>query len=105
MDKRMRAMSLLFLLFVLSDFVLGYLRERSIPAGIISIFGGLLSTAFYLLLYWWGTRRDSNKHSTVLEQLSAGELRHIKTESDYISATVKSTQGLLKPEDMERLKA
>ena len=39
------------------------------------------------------------------ENLPAEQLRHIIAESDHISAAVDSTKGLLKPEDMERLKA
>jgi hypothetical protein len=57
-DQRLKTILLLFSLFVVSDFVLGYIKERSIPAGVISIFGGLFSTAFYLLLFWWGSRKD-----------------------------------------------
>ncbi len=33
MDNRVKAIVLLFSLFVASDFVLGYIMERSIPAG------------------------------------------------------------------------
>jgi hypothetical protein len=40
-----------------------------------------------------------------LENLPAKQLQHIIAESDHISAAVDSTQGLLKPDDMERLKA
>src|ERR1019366_2613600 len=47
MDNRVKDIVLLFSLFVASDFVLGYIRERSIPAGVISVVGGLFSTAFY----------------------------------------------------------
>jgi hypothetical protein len=48
-----KAILVLFVLFVVVDFVLGYFRGRSFSAGVISIFGGLLSTAFYLTLFWW----------------------------------------------------
>jgi len=57
MDNRVKAIVLLFSLFVASDFVLGYIRERSVPAGVISVVGGLFSTAFYLLLYWWALKK------------------------------------------------
>jgi hypothetical protein len=50
----------LFSLFVVSDFALGYIRERSIPAGVVSIFGGLFSTAFYLILFWWRSRKGKD---------------------------------------------
>jgi hypothetical protein len=50
------------------------------------------------LLFW-------KKADNLLENLPAEQLRHIMTESDHISAVVDSTHGLLKPEDMERLKA
>jgi hypothetical protein len=56
-------------------------------------------TALNNRLFFWkeeGTRR---------ENLPADQLRHIIPGSDHISAVVDSTQGLLKPEDMERLKA
>ena len=35
------------------DFVWGYFRERSVPAGVISAVGGLFGTAWYLLLGRW----------------------------------------------------
>ena len=50
-------------------------------------------------LFFW--KRNKSR----LENLPAEQLRHIIAESDHISAAVDSTQGLLKPEDMERLKA
>jgi len=50
-------------------------------------------------LFFWKRKRSR------LENLPAGQLRYIIAESDHISAAVDSTQGLLKPEDMERLKA
>ena len=59
-DNRVKAILLLFSLFVISDFALGYIRERSIPAGVISTFGGLFSTAFYLILFWWGSRKGND---------------------------------------------
>jgi hypothetical protein len=49
------------------------------------------------LFFWKRTKSP-------LENLPAEQLRHIIVESDHISAAVDSTQGLLKPEDMERLK-
>ena len=51
------------------------------------------------LLFW---RKESENR---LERLPAEQLRHIIAESDHISAVVDSTEGLLKLEDMERLKA
>jgi hypothetical protein len=45
------------------------------------------------------------KNKSRLEILPTEQLRHIIAESDHISTAVDSTQGLLKPEDMERLKA
>jgi len=50
-------------------------------------------------LFFW--KRNTSR----LENLSTEQLRHIIAESDHISAAVESTNGLLKPEDMERLKA
>ena len=44
------------------------------------------------------------RNKSRLENLPAEELRHIIAESDHISAVVESIQGLLMPEDMERLK-
>ena len=49
-------------------------------------------------LYFW-------KKGSRLENLPKEQLRHIIVEADHISAAVESTEGLLKPEDMERLKA
>ena len=50
-------------------------------------------------LFFWKRNRSR------LENLPAKQLRHIIAESDHISAVVESTDGLLQPEDMERLKA
>jgi hypothetical protein len=58
MDKRLKPALFLFVAFVVSDFPLGYLRHRSLPEGIISIFGGLLSTAFFLGWFWWRGKQD-----------------------------------------------
>jgi hypothetical protein len=49
-------------------------------------------------LFFW-------KRKSRLENLPAEQLHHIIAESDHISGVVESTQGLVKPEDMERLKA
>jgi hypothetical protein len=38
--------------------VLGYIHERTIPAGVISVVGGLLSTAYYLLMWKWASKDD-----------------------------------------------
>lgn len=53
MTKRgriVRGVVLIFSLCALGDFVLGYFHQRTISAGVVSVVGGLLSTAFYLLL-------------------------------------------------------
>jgi hypothetical protein len=50
-------------------------------------------------LFFW--KRNKSR----LENLPAEQLRHIIAESDHISAAVDSTEGLLKPVDMERLTA
>ncbi len=50
-------------------------------------------------LFFWKRTGDR------LQDLSAERLRRIKQEADYLSAAVESTNGLLRPEDMERLKA
>lgn len=107
MDKRLKSVLLLFGLFLVSDFIWGYVRERSIPAGIISIAGGLFSTAFYLLLFWFrsGGNTDKPNADGPLKALPPDELRHIKEEADYLSAAIASTQGMLQEEDLERLKA
>jgi fructose/tagatose bisphosphate aldolase len=39
-----------------------------------------------------------------IERCSVEELKQVKQESDYLAAAIDSTHGLLKPEDMERLK-
>lgn len=49
-------------------------------------------------LFFW-------KRKSRLENLPAEQLRHVIAESDHILAAVDATQGLLKPEDLERLKA
>lgn len=45
-----KAIFLIFALCAVSDFILGYLHERSLPGGMISVVGGLFGTAFYVLL-------------------------------------------------------
>lgn len=50
--------------------------------------------SFWKRLFFWKNKR-----------LSKGELRSIKQEADHLTAAVDSTQGQLKPEDLERLKA
>ena len=42
---------LIFLLCALFDFVWGYVHERSVSAGVISIVLGLFGTAFYALVF------------------------------------------------------
>ena len=44
---------LVFSLCAVCDFVWGYVHERSIPAGVISVLGGLFGTAWYYLLLVW----------------------------------------------------
>ena len=56
-----KAILLIFLLCTVADFVLGYIHGRSIPAGVISIAGGLLGTGCYLLLFWWSQRKDDDE--------------------------------------------
>jgi hypothetical protein len=41
----------LFSLFVVSEFALGYITERSIPQVLLASFAGPLSTAFFGLLF------------------------------------------------------
>lgn len=60
---------------------------------------------FDRLKNWLASRKLRERKPTVLGFASAEELRHIKDESEYISGVVDSTEGLLKPEDMERVKA
>src|ERR1019366_9396604 len=46
-----RVVLLIFLVCAVFDSVLGYIHERSVPAGVISAVGGLFGTAFYLFLF------------------------------------------------------
>jgi hypothetical protein len=48
-----KAILLIFAVCAVSDFILGYLHERTFPAGIISVVGGLFCTAFYVLRLKW----------------------------------------------------
>lgn len=48
-----KAIVLIFVLCAVADFVLGYIHERSFPAGLISVIGGLFGTAFYVLVFKW----------------------------------------------------
>ena len=43
----------MFSLCAVADFILGYIHERSVPAGVISVVGGLFGTAFYVLVLKW----------------------------------------------------
>lgn len=53
---------------------------------------------------WLGFRKgEAQRHQTAPEQLPVDDLQYIKSESDYIRAAVDSTEGLLKPEDVERV--
>jgi O-antigen/teichoic acid export membrane protein len=55
-----KAIVLVFLLCAAFDFVWGYVHERSVPAGVISVVGGLFGTAFFLLVFWpWKDKNDS----------------------------------------------
>jgi len=52
---------LIFSFCAVGDFFLGYLHERSIPAGVVSVVGGLFGTACYLLLLWpWKGKDESD---------------------------------------------
>jgi len=52
---------------------------------------------------WLGVgNRELPLRPGTLEQL-VDELQYIKNETDYISAVVDSTQGLLQPADVERV--
>jgi hypothetical protein len=44
-------------------FHLGYVRGRSISAGVIGVVGGLFSTAVYLFLFWPQKDRDRREAS------------------------------------------
>jgi len=48
-------MFIIFLGCAVIDFIWGFIGERSVPAGVISVVGGLLGTASYLLLDNWIT--------------------------------------------------
>jgi ribosomal protein L40E len=48
-----KAIVLVFSLCAVADFIFGYIHERSVPAGVISVVGGLFGTAFYLLVLKW----------------------------------------------------
>jgi len=41
-----------FLLCAVFDFVRGDIGGHSVPAGLITVVGGIFGTAFYLLLFW-----------------------------------------------------
>jgi hypothetical protein len=51
-----KAILLFFTLCAVADFVWGYVHERSVPAGVISVVGGLFGTAFYFLVFSWAWR-------------------------------------------------
>jgi hypothetical protein len=57
---------LIFSLCAVADFILGYFRERTISAGVISVVGGLFGTAFFLLI-----TQPRGKTKTNLIQLAA----------------------------------
>lgn len=52
--------SSLFLGCAVIDFVCGYVHERTIPAGVISVVGGLFGAAFYLLVLKWLVEHDND---------------------------------------------
>jgi hypothetical protein len=55
-----KAIVLVFLLCAVFDFVWGYVHERSVLAGVISVVGGLFGTAFFLLVFWpWKDKNNS----------------------------------------------
>ena len=61
---------LIFVLCAVGDFVWGYVHERSIPAGVFSVIGGLFGTAFYLLVtYPWkdDTKTDASRRSNSVD--------------------------------------
>jgi hypothetical protein len=51
---------LLFALCAVFDFLWGYFRGRSLPAGVISVVGGLFSTALFALLFMWWRKSEHN---------------------------------------------
>jgi len=48
----LKTVLLVFILCVVADFVWGYIRGRSIPAAITSVFFGVFGTAFYFFLFF-----------------------------------------------------
>ena len=59
-----KAILLVFTLCAVADFVWGYIHERSVPAGVISVVGGLFGTAFYFLVFNWAWKaKDRNDSS------------------------------------------
>lgn len=58
-----KAILFIFSLCTVSDFVLGYIHERSIPAGVISVVGGLFGTIFYLFLWKWMWKDNDDTNS------------------------------------------
>jgi hypothetical protein len=59
-----KAIFFIFALCAVSDFILGYVHERSIPAGVISVFGGLFGTAFYVLILKWLVEHHTNPNDS-----------------------------------------
>jgi len=51
---------LIFSLCAVFDFLLGYFRGRSFPAGVISVVGGLFSTALFVFFFMCG-RKDKDE--------------------------------------------
>jgi O-antigen/teichoic acid export membrane protein len=64
MNHRMstaKGVLLLFALCAVFDLLWGYSRGHSLSAAVISIVGGLFSTALFALLFVWGRK---GKHDT-----------------------------------------
>jgi hypothetical protein len=63
-NRRMtgKSVALFFLLCTLADFILGYIRGRTLPAAIGHVFFGLLSTFAFLAIWWlMGRNHDSGE--------------------------------------------
>jgi hypothetical protein len=51
---------IVFSLCAVSDFVWSYIRNPSIPLGLGSVLFGLFGTAFYVLVFSLGSRKDKS---------------------------------------------
>jgi len=52
-----KAILLVFSICTMVDFAFGYIHKRTIPAGVIGVFGGLFSTAVALLFLKWTSKK------------------------------------------------